>query len=126
MLRVIVLAPSQQHWRAILRRGFNRLPLHDVMGNLQIAALAAFFVAHESPPMKPLITLCLVALLSGCASKPDVISVPCVSASDLPPETPKPVLSGNEKRDLGIMTRTALDLLDEASKLRALLSGCVG
>ena len=64
-------------------------------------------------------------ILAGC-TKERIVSVPCIDAADLPPETPKPILTGNAGIDLAIMTDTALQLLDEAVKLRALTSGCVG
>ena len=79
---------------------------------------------------KPIIAALLTAalallLLSGCAPRERIVSAPCVSAADLPPETPRPILTGNERMDLATMTDTALALLDEAVRLRALLTGCV-
>lgn len=75
--------------------------------------------------MKAVIAMCAALALAGCA-KQSLVSVPCIDAADLPPETAKPVLTGNAGMDLAIMTDTALQLLDEAVKLRALASGCVG
>lgn len=80
---------------------------------------------------KPIIAALLGAaltllLLSGCGQRERIVSVPCAVASDLPAETVKPRLTGNERMDLAIMTDTALSLLDEAVRLRAVLSGCVG
>ena len=79
---------------------------------------------------KPIISLLLGAalallLMSGCAPRERLVSVPCAHATDLPPETPKPVLTGNERMDLATMTDTALALLDEAVRLRLLLTGCI-
>ena len=80
---------------------------------------------------KPIIAALLSAalallLLSGCGPRERLVSVPCANVADLPAATPRPVLSGNERMDLAIMTDTALALLDEAVKLRALLTGCTG
>lgn len=75
--------------------------------------------------MKYAIALCAALALAGC-TKERIVSVPCINAADLPPETPRPVLTGNAGIDLARMTDTALQLLDEAVKLRALASGCVG
>lgn len=80
--------------------------------------------------MKALLTGLLAAalalVLASCGPRERLVSVPCIQISDIPPETPKPVLSGNAGIDLARMTDTALQLLDEAVKLRALASGCVG
>lgn len=73
-----------------------------------------------------LLTAALALVLVSCGPHERITSVPCIDASQMPPETPRPVLSGNAGVDLAIMTRTALELLDEAEKLRALASGCVG
>ena len=74
--------------------------------------------------MKAVIALCAALALAGC-TKERIVSVPCIDAADLPPETPKPTLTGNAGVDLAIMTDTALQLLDEATKLRALAQGCI-
>ena len=71
------------------------------------------------------VAACAALALAGCA-KERIVSVPCIQISDLPPETVKPHLTGNAGVDLAIMTDTALQLLDEVVKLRALASGCVG
>ena len=80
---------------------------------------------NARPIIAALLTAALaLLLLSGCAPKTRIVSVPCAVAADLPAETPRPVLSGNERMDLAIMTQTALALLDEAVRLRAMLTGC--
>lgn len=68
--------------------------------------------------------MCAALTVAGCGQK-QIVSVPCIDAADLPAETPKPTLTGNAGLDLAIMTDTALALLDEAVKLRALASGCL-
>lgn len=68
--------------------------------------------------------IALAALALGMCSGP-IVSTPCIDEADLPPETAKPTLTGNAGLDLAIMTDTALQLLDEAVKLRALTRGCV-
>lgn len=70
------------------------------------------------------LALGLTIALAGCGDH--VVSVPCIDPADLPPETVKPHLTGNAGIDLAIMTDTALQLLDEAVKLRNLTRGCVG
>ena len=74
--------------------------------------------------MKTLAALCAALALAGCARE-RIVSVPCIDAADLPPETVKPQLTGNAGVDLATMTDTALKLLDEAVKLRALTKGCI-
>lgn len=76
--------------------------------------------------MKAVVALSAALALAACGAKERVVSVPCINEADLPAETPKPVLTGNQGIDLGIMTDTALKLLDEAVKLRALTRGCIG
>lgn len=76
------------------------------------------------PSSGKIIALCAALALAGCGQK-QIVSAPCINAADLPPETAKPVLTGNAGTDLAIMTDTALQLLDEAVRLRALASGCV-
>jgi hypothetical protein len=76
--------------------------------------------------MDPMKAVILLTLALGFCSPDKVVSVPCIDAADLPPETPRPVLTGNAGIDLARMTDTALQLLDEAVRLRALASGCVG
>lgn len=73
--------------------------------------------------MKYAIALFAALALAGCV-KERPVSVPCLNRADLPVETVKPELTGNAGLDLAIMTRTALELLDEATKLRALMEGC--
>lgn len=71
-----------------------------------------------------LLAAALALVLASCGPKEHLVSTPCLDRSALPPETAKPVLTGNAGRDLAIMTNTALELLDEAEKLRAMMEGC--
>lgn len=78
----------------------------------------------------------LVALLAGCAPKPQVeireVPVPtpvtCVDPNAIPAEPPRVArrLTGNARRDLEIVAESAQDLRAWGQELRSLLERCVG
>ena len=79
---------------------------------------------------RPIIAALLAAALtllfvSGCAPRERIVSVPCVEQASIPPETQKPVLTGNAVADVMVMLDTILALRNETGDLRALLKGCV-
>lgn len=73
-------------------------------------------------------SLALIFALSACGEK--IVSTPtpvaCVKAEQIPAE-PAPVgptLTGDAVQDSAILAVRALELLDYAGKLRALIEGC--
>ena len=80
--------------------------------------------------------LLLVALLAGCAHKPQVeireVAVPtpvtCVDPTAIPAEPPRVArrFTGNARRDLEIVAESAQDLRAWGQELRSLLERCVG
>jgi hypothetical protein len=80
--------------------------------------------------------LLLVALLAGCAHKPQVeireVPVPtpvtCVDPNAIPAEPPRVArrFTGNARRDLEIVAESAQDLRAWGQELRSLLEMCVG
>lgn len=91
--------------------------------------------------MNPRILATLLAL-SGC-TKPDLpppgielrtitvekpVAVACVKASDLPAEPPKIAskLTGDARRDLDLVSASAIRLRAYGAELRAMLKACAG
>jgi hypothetical protein len=81
-------------------------------------------------------SLLLVALLAGCAHKPQVeireVPVPapvtCVDPNLIPAEPPRVArrFTGNARRDLEILAENAQDLRTWGQEMRSLLERCVG
>ena len=80
--------------------------------------------------------LWLLVLVAGCAHKPEVeireVAVPtpvtCVDPRAIPAEPPRVAqrLTGNARRDLEIVAKSAQDLRAWGQDMRALLEKCVG
>lgn len=79
--------------------------------------------------------LCLLALLAGCAHKPEgvrEVAVPtpvtCVDPRAIPQEPPRVAqrLTGNARRDLEIVAESAQGLRAWGRQMRSLLEMCVG
>jgi hypothetical protein len=78
-------------------------------------------------------SLCLLALLAGCAHQPVrevavATPVTCVDRNQIPAEPPRIAqrLTGNAKRDIEIVAENARDLRTWGHEMRALLERCVG
>lgn len=81
-------------------------------------------------------SLLLVALLAGCAHKPEVeireVPVPtpvtCVDPNAIPAEPPRVArrFTGNARRDLEILAVNAQALRQWGQEMRSLLEKCVG
>ena len=81
-------------------------------------------------------SLLLVALLAGCAHKPEVeireVPVPtpvtCVDPNSIPAEPPRVAqrFTGNARRDLEILAENAQALRRWGQEMRSLLEKCVG
>lgn len=74
------------------------------------------------------IAFILGLLITGCAPKVKLVSVPCIDAKDVPaePESVRPRLTGNAASDVLVLADGLLAWKAYGLRLHGLTAGCVG